>query len=119
MAADGNSGVFSQKLKGDFDAQYINAKNALNNSKVIYYSRTFMLIVGGIIAGILGFTGLTGFIFYFLVFAVTTVGLTAKAKFSIHSYFDGWNSVLFDGFLGGLMSFVLFWTFAYDSVHIF
>lgn len=62
-----------------------------------------MSIVGGVIAGILGFTGLTGFIFYLLVMAVTSVGLTAKAKFSIHSYFDGWNRVLLDGFLGGLM----------------
>lgn len=62
-----------------------------------------MSIIGGVIAGILGFTGLGGFIFYLMVMAVTSVGLTAKAKFSIHSYFDGWNRVLLDGFLGGLM----------------
>ncbi|XP_021730386.1 ER membrane protein complex subunit 6-like isoform X2 [Chenopodium quinoa] len=94
MAADATSSVYSQNLKGDLNAPYINAENVQSNMKVIYYSRTFMSIVGGIIAGILGFTGLTGFIFYFLVMAVTSVGLTAK-------------------------SFVLFWTFAYDIVHIF
>ncbi|XP_021739904.1 ER membrane protein complex subunit 6-like [Chenopodium quinoa] len=119
MSADATSSVYSQNLKGDLNAPYINAENVQSNMKVIYYSRTFMSIVGGIIAGILGFTGLTGFIFYFLVMAVTSVGLTAKAKFSIHTYFDSWNRILLDGFLGGLMSFVLFWTFAYDIVHIF
>ncbi|KAL2470242.1 Rab5-interacting family protein [Abeliophyllum distichum] len=96
-----------------------NVENMQNNAKIIYYSRTFMSIIGGVIAGILGFTGLTGFIFYFLVMAITSVGLAAKAGFSVHSYFDGWNRIILDGFLGGLLSFVLFWTFAYDLVHIF
>lgn len=66
-------------------------------------SRTFLSIIGGVIAGILGFTGLTGFIFYFVIMAITSIGLTAKAKFSVHSYFDSWNRTAFDGFLGGLM----------------
>ena len=67
------------------------------------YSRTFLSIIGGVIAGILGFTGLTGFIFYLVVMAITSVALAAKAKFSVHTYFDSWNRVLLDGFFGGLM----------------
>lgn len=82
-------------------------------------SRTFMSIIGGVIAGILGFTGLTGFIFYFLIMTVTSVGLIAKTGFTVYSYFDSWSQIILDGFLGGLLSFVLFWTFAYDIVHIF
>ncbi|CAL5337991.1 hypothetical protein ACSBR2_013703 [Camellia fascicularis] len=101
------------------DIPTFNAENMQNNMKAVYYSRTFMSIMGGVIAGILGFTGLNGFIFYFLVMAITSVGLIAKAGFSIHSYFDSWNQIILDGILGGLMSFVLFWTFAYDIVHIF
>ncbi|GMH28557.1 hypothetical protein Nepgr_030400 [Nepenthes gracilis] len=101
------------------DIPIFNAENIQNNMKIIYYSRTFLSIVGGVIAGILGFTGFAGFVLYFLVMAVTSVGLIAKAKFSVQSYFDSWNRVILDGFLGGLMSFVLFWTFAYDIVHIF
>ena len=66
-------------------------------------SRTFLSIIGGVIAGILGLTGLTGFVFYFLMMTITSVALIAKAKFSIHTYFDSWNRVLLDGFLGGLM----------------
>ncbi|KAI9387298.1 hypothetical protein POPTR_010G148600v4 [Populus trichocarpa] len=111
----------SEKKSSDAvnDLQTFRAENLQSNMKVIYYSRTFLSIIGGVIAGILGLTGLTGFVFYFLMMTITSVSLIAKAKFSIHTYFDSWNRVLLDGFLGGLMSFVLFWTFAYDIVHIF
>ncbi|KAJ4721964.1 ER membrane protein complex subunit 6-like [Melia azedarach] len=120
MAGRNDSGA-SGKKSSDItnDLQIFNTENLQSNMKVIYYSRTFLSIIGGVIAGILGFTGLTGFIFYFLIMAITSVGLMAKAKFSVQSYFDSWNRILLDGFLGGLMSFVLFWTFAYDIVHIF
>ncbi|XP_043690600.1 ER membrane protein complex subunit 6-like [Telopea speciosissima] len=113
--------VVSDKKSSDAtnDIPTFHAENLQNNMKIIYYSRTFLSIIGGVIAGILGFTGLTGAVFYFLIMAITSLGLAAKAKFSIHAYFDSWNRIVFDGFLSGLMSFVLFWTFAYDIVHIF
>ncbi|CAA3010465.1 ER membrane complex subunit 6 [Olea europaea subsp. europaea] len=78
-----------------------------------------MSIIGGVIAGILGFTGLRGFIFYFLVMAITSVGIAAKAGFYVHPYFDSWNQILLDGFLGGLLSFVLFWMYSYFCIYIF
>ncbi|CAL5415283.1 unnamed protein product [Camellia sinensis] len=120
MGGHDDSGSSEKKSTGVAnDVPTLNAENMRNNMKAVYYCRTFMCIIGGVVAGILGFTGLTGFIFYFLVMAITSVGLIAKAGFSIHSYFDSWNQIIFDGILGGLMSFVLFWTFAYDFVHIF
>lgn len=75
--------------------------------RIIFCSRTFLSIIGGVIAGILGFTGLTGFIFYFLVMAITSIGLAAKAGFSFHSYFESWTQILLDGFLSGLMVCIL------------
>lgn len=77
-------------------------------SLVFLCSRTFLSIIGGVTAGILGFTGLTGFIFYLIIMAITSVGLIAKAGFSVHSYFDSWNQVVLDGFLGGLMVISIF-----------
>ncbi|KAI3962599.1 hypothetical protein MKW98_008466, partial [Papaver atlanticum] len=111
--------VSTKKSSDELDVPTFSAENLQSNMKVIYYSRTFLSIVAGVIAGVLGFTSLTGFVFYFLIMAVTSVGLAAKAKFNVHAYFDSWNRVTLDGFLSGLMSFVLFWTFAYDIVHIF
>ncbi|KQK04995.1 ER membrane protein complex subunit 6 [Brachypodium distachyon] len=101
------------------EAPIIQAENLTSNVRSILYSRTFLSIIGGVVAGIWGFTGLTGFIFYFLIMMVASLGLLAKSKFSVHTYFDSWSRILVEGVFGGLMSFVLFWTFAYDIVHIF
>ncbi|CAA0829421.1 Rab5-interacting family protein [Striga hermonthica] len=120
MAVHDDSSMLKKKSSdGLDDISTFNVENMQNNTRIINYSRTFMSIIGGVVAGILGFTGLTGFIFYFIVMAITTVGLAAKTGFAVHSYFDSWNRIVFDGILGGLLSFVLFWTFAYDIVHIF
>ncbi|XP_021907062.1 ER membrane protein complex subunit 6 [Carica papaya] len=120
MAGHNGSGSSEKKSRDSTtDIPTFSAENLQSNMKIIYYSRTFLSIIGGVVAGILGFTGFAGFILYFVVMAITSVGLIAKAKFSVNSYFDSWNRLILDGFLGGLMSFVLFWTFAYDIVHIF
>ncbi|XP_075506599.1 uncharacterized protein LOC142543302 isoform X2 [Primulina tabacum] len=120
MAIQGDTSADRKKsIDATDELATINLENMQNNTRVINYCRTFMSIIGGVIAGILGFTGLTGFILYFIVMAITSAGLVAKAEFSVHSYFDSWNKITLDGFLAGLMSFVLFWTFAYDFVHIF
>ncbi|KAI7746136.1 hypothetical protein M8C21_032418, partial [Ambrosia artemisiifolia] len=94
----------SAKKSNENEVPTFNAENLQSNMKVVYYSRTFMSIIGGVIAGIMGFTGLMGFVVYILVMAITSVCLTARAGFSIHSYFDSWNRVLLDGFLGGLLA---------------
>jgi hypothetical protein len=67
------------------------------------FSRTFLSITGGVVAGVWGFTGLTGFIFYFLIMMVASLGLLAKSKFSVHTYFDSWSRILVEGVFGGLM----------------
>ncbi|OWM88020.1 hypothetical protein CDL15_Pgr016593 [Punica granatum] len=103
MAGHDDSGSSDKKSSDAMDLPIFNAENLQSNMKVIYYSRTFMSIIGGVTAGILGFTGLTGFIFYLFIMAITSVGLTAKTGFSIRSYFDSWNQIVLDGFLGGLM----------------
>ncbi|KAF5823038.1 putative rab5-interacting protein family [Helianthus annuus] len=99
MASHDESG----KKSNENEMPTFNAENLQSNMKVVYYCRTFMSIIGGVIAGICGFTGLMGFVVYVLVMAITSVCLTARAGFSIHSYFDSWNRVLLDGFLGGLL----------------
>ncbi|KAK4801711.1 hypothetical protein SAY86_022198 [Trapa natans] len=102
MAGHGDSGS-DKKSSVVTSLSIFNAENLQSNMKVVYYSRTFMSIIGGVTAGILGFTGLTGFVFYLIIMAITSVGLIAKAGFSVHLYFDSWNQIVLDGFLGGLM----------------
>ncbi|XP_065020839.1 uncharacterized protein LOC135645887 isoform X2 [Musa acuminata AAA Group] len=134
MAGEGDRGASGG---AEDDLPIFNAENLQSNIKSIYYSRTFLSIIGGVIAGIWGFTGLTGFIFYFLAMAAASFGLAAQAKFSVCTYFDSWNRIFLDGIFGGLMltwryrhimctavlDFVKFnldtSRFAYDIVHIF
>jgi hypothetical protein len=66
-------------------------------------SRTFLSIVGGVVAGVLGLTGVAGFLCYFVIMMLASAGIAAKTKFDIHSYFDSWNRVLFDGIAQGFM----------------
>ncbi|XP_058091808.1 uncharacterized protein LOC131237821 isoform X2 [Magnolia sinica] len=98
-----SSAVEKKSTDASNDLPIFNADNLQSNMKIIYYSRTFVSIIGGVVAGILGLTGLMGFVFYFLIMAITSLGLMAKAKFSVHEYFDCWNRIIIDGFLGGLM----------------
>jgi hypothetical protein len=67
------------------------------------YSRTFLSIIGGVVAGIWGFTGLMGFVFYFVIMMVESIGLLAKSKFSVQTYFDNWSRISIEGVFGGLM----------------
>ncbi|KAJ0255344.1 hypothetical protein HA466_0101100 [Hirschfeldia incana] len=84
----------------------------------LFCSRTFLSIIAGVLAVIIGFTSLTGFVFYFVVMLITSVGLIAKAGFSADLYFDSWNRVLFDGFLGGLMVFAIISFYCIFSVYV-
>jgi ER membrane protein complex subunit 6 len=77
--------------------------HTLTGVEFLCHSRTFLSIISGVVAGIWGFTGLTGFVFYFLVMMVGSLGLLMKAKFLVHSYFDSWSRILIEGVLGGLM----------------
>ncbi|XP_066379905.1 uncharacterized protein [Miscanthus floridulus] len=98
------------------DVPILQAENLTSNVKSIYYSRTFLSIIGGVVAGIWGFTGLTGFVFYFLIMMVASIGLLAKSKFSVQTYFDSWTRISVEGVFGGLMSFVLFWTYPFSLI---
>lgn len=69
----------------------------------LWCSRTFLSIVGGMVAGVLGLTGVTGFLCYFVIMLLASAGIAAKAKFDISSYFDSWNRVTLDGIGQGFM----------------
>ncbi|MCO5549501.1 hypothetical protein L7F22_002973 [Adiantum nelumboides] len=79
------------------------AENIQHNMRSIYYSRTFLSIIGGVVAGILGLTGIAGFLFYFGIMMATSAAVVVKAGFDIGRFFDSWNRVTLDGLTAGLM----------------
>jgi hypothetical protein len=108
-----------KKMDDASETPAYSTENVQHNMRVIYYCRTFLSIVGGVVAGVLGLTGISGFLFYFLIMILASGAIAAKTKFNVFSYFDSWQRITIDGITAGFMSFVLFWTFAYDIVHIF
>lgn len=67
------------------------------------YSRTFLSIVGGVVAGVLGLTGVTGFLCYFVIMLLASAGIAVKTKFDVFSFFDSWNRITIDGIAQGFM----------------
>ncbi|TVT97431.1 hypothetical protein EJB05_57312, partial [Eragrostis curvula] len=107
---------------GSDDVPILQAENLISNVKSVNYRslsfssyhpspshtldlicRTFLSIIGGVVAGIWGFTGLMGFVFYFVIMMVASIGLLAKSKFSVQTYFDSWSRISIEGVFGGLM----------------
>lgn len=90
-----------------------------NNHQAVEYCRTSMAALSGSTAGIIGLTGLIGFTFYLLsVFALWMMFLT-KAGSNWKNYFISRRAILTNGFMGGLGTYVLFWTFIYGLCHVY
>ncbi|XP_077291660.1 ER membrane protein complex subunit 6 [Arctopsyche grandis] len=90
-----------------------------NNAAVVEYCRTSMAALAGSTAGLLGLTSFYGFGFYlFSVFSLWIL-LLMKAGSSWQKFFISRRSLLTNGFLGALFTYILFWTFIYGMVHVY
>jgi hypothetical protein len=93
---------------------------ASHNSQIMDRLRSFMGIVSGCVAGVLGLTGFAGLVCFLLLHLIVSASLLVKMKFDLRAYSR--LSVL--GFLlADLqkcgMSFALFWTLFYGLVYLF
>lgn len=90
-----------------------------NNINVIDYSRAFLAVISGSSAGVLGLTGLQGFIFYFILSFIMSLLLVYKTGKHWDRYFlSRWN-IWTSGILGELFTYLLVWTFMYGMIHVF
>ena len=111
------------------------------------FIHTFMAILSGCISGLLGLTGFYGFLFYSFSFIfvsillynrITSLPLDKKLTLTYrhhnqknvngdialsgrekYEFYFPIISTLWDGYTGGILSFLLFWTLAYDIVYIY
>uniref|UniRef100_A0A2K5YDC7 ER membrane protein complex subunit 6 n=1 Tax=Mandrillus leucophaeus TaxID=9568 RepID=A0A2K5YDC7_MANLE len=89
------------------------------NAAVLDYCRTSVSALSGATAGILGLTGLYGFIFYLLASVLLSLLLILKAGRRWNKYFKSRRPLFTGGLIGGLFTYVLFWTFLYGMVHVY
>lgn len=71
------------------------------------------------ILGILGLSGTLGFLFYFLSVFVLWIMVLLKSGTQWRKFFINRSNLLTNQFMGGLCTYVLFWTFLYGMVHVY
>ncbi|CAI7793629.1 unnamed protein product [Closterium sp. NIES-53] len=85
-------------------APLFSGPNLQKNLAAVNLSRTYLAIIAGVVAGILGLTGISGFLCYIFVMALGAVGLFIKTGFHINKYFDTWQRIGgMDGLTQGAM----------------
>ncbi|XP_063299605.1 ER membrane protein complex subunit 6 [Pelobates fuscus] len=99
--------------------QFISEVAVRGNAAVLDYCRTSVSALSGATAGILGLTGLYGFIFYFLASFLLSLLLVLKSGRRWSKYFKSRRPFFAGGLIGGLFTYVLFWTFLYGMVHVY
>lgn len=99
--------------------QFISEVAVRGNAAVLDYCRTSVSALSGATAGILGLTGLYGFIFYFLSAFLLSLLLILKAGRRWNKFFKSRRLLFTGGLVGGLFTYVLFWTFLYGMVHVY
>ncbi|XP_072021211.1 ER membrane protein complex subunit 6-like [Amphiura filiformis] len=90
-----------------------------SNISILDYCRTSMSALSGSTAGILGLTGLYGFIFYFVASLALSFLLFIETGRNWKQYFRARRPLLTHGLVGGLFTYILFWTFLYGMVHVY
>lgn len=83
--------------------------------------RSFMGIISGCCAGILGLTNVTGIAFFVAMHLVISACLYVQMSGNLGKYFKGIGTFGFwlDGLQNCFMSFMLFWTLFYGLVYLF
>ena len=99
-----------QNVKKILEDLKVSSERVNLNTKHVQNIRTAMSIVLGAFAGIWGLEGINGFVLYILGSIPVSLGLYLKTKGKPLSYFTSASEILFNGILGNLLSFVLFWT---------
>jgi len=91
-----------------------------SNMKSVDEIHSFMGIVSGCTAGILGLTGGIGFAFFFFTHLFVSISIMFKMKFNLKAYTqNSVTSFLFAGLQNCGMSYMLFWTLFYGLVYLF
>ena len=75
----------------------------------------------GSAAGILGLTGLVGFLFYFISYIIVSISIAAKMNFDVGKYFPKQTlpTFLLNGLGGQLVAYIMYWTLMYALVHLY
>jgi len=120
MAGIGGNGPSPTDQTNSNEREVLDMTAAMANHKKVDTIRSFMGIVSGCVAGILGLTGLEGLVCFLGLHLTVSVTIYCKMGFDLKTYsresaLGFWTA---DVQKSGL-SFMLFWTLFYGLVHLF
>merc|ERR1712027_194482 len=95
--------------------QPLNMRHVMQNNKALNFARTSLSVLAGIGAGILGLTGLYGF----LVSGVLSLYYVLAESRSDSKHFLQKSQVLTAFVFEHLFTYILMWTLVFGSVHVY
>ena len=105
----------------EVDEKYFNKHNPVvlqRNLKAISDARLVTTIFTGVAAGILGFDGLLGVVFYFAVDIVVALVLLIRFGFSAEPYYQSLKQIMTTGLGSSVMTFMVSWVLFHNLVYI-
>ena len=102
-------------------AAAVDAVAAQRNAELAAWARTLMAVVGGLLAGVCGLTGLHGFGVYFLTHAATSLALLARLRCAPAAFFADATPATFlaSGAFDNLLLFIVMWALGFGTLHVF
>mmetsp|Transcript_120169 Transcript_120169/g.340153 ORF Transcript_120169/g.340153 Transcript_120169/m.340153 type:complete len:130 (+) Transcript_120169:120-509(+) len=113
---DAKKGRVQQK---DDEGEFLIPQALQHNARALGHCRIFSGVIAGCVAGLLKCEGLSGVFVFVLITVMHSLMIFVKMGFAVTRHFPNARDVFVNQFAHGLMSFILFWTLAYDMVHIF
>eukprot|EP01062_Namystynia_karyoxenos_P063420 TRINITY_DN56226_c0_g1_i1.p1 TRINITY_DN56226_c0_g1~~TRINITY_DN56226_c0_g1_i1.p1 ORF type:complete len:147 (+),score=57.03 TRINITY_DN56226_c0_g1_i1:87-527(+) len=91
------------------------------NEQTIYKIRVFVAVTAGLLVGVMGLSGLNGFLAYFtLAYAAAAYLHFMFLRQARDEFLTPAQSVFsVGGIMGGLVTFIIMWTLAYDTAYVF
>ena len=90
----------------------------VKNDRSLNETRLLTTVCAGVVAGILGFDGPIGILFYILVDFIVGFFLLARFGFKAEPYFNSVSKIMMSGFASNTMTFMVSWVFFYNLVYI-
>eukprot|EP00826_Nyctotherus_ovalis_P014618 TRINITY_DN14089_c0_g1_i7.p2 TRINITY_DN14089_c0_g1~~TRINITY_DN14089_c0_g1_i7.p2 ORF type:complete len:116 (+),score=35.39 TRINITY_DN14089_c0_g1_i7:87-434(+) len=89
------------------------------NSRNLHNCFVLTAICGGMVAGILGLTGLEGLYFYLVMFVLGMLAVLVRLKFSPSPYFRSFGQTVVGELTAHILSYLLFWVIFHNLVNIY
>jgi hypothetical protein len=80
--------------------------------------RTQSLVIGGITAGIFGFDGLQGMLFYLFLVVFVSIVIAIRLGFNAKPYFGSLSQATTTGLFNNMLTYMLLWVMFHNLVYV-